>query len=113
MVLKDLVHSCKICSKIEKMSECYDLKWKKFYNLRLDESFTDVTLVSDDYSMIKAHKLVLIASSQYFHNLLKLMPLSSPFICLEGVSSSELNFLVEYTGCPKTSGHFKISINYI
>ena len=113
MVLKDLVHSCKICSKIEKMSECYDLKWKKFNNLRLDESFTDVTLVSDDYSMIKAHKLVLIASSQYFHNLLKLMPLSFPLICLEGVSSSELNFLVEYTGCPKTSGHFKISINYI
>ena len=86
------------------MSEFYDLKWNKFYtnasetfnNLRLEESFTDVTLVSDDHCMIKAHKLVLIASSQYFHNLLKVIPASTPFICLDGVSSSDLKFLVEY-----------------
>merc|ERR1712098_388914 len=46
--------------------------------------------------MIKAHKLILIASSQYFHNLLKVIPASTPFICLDGVSSSDLKFLVEY-----------------
>ena len=87
-----------------KMSEVYDLKWKKFHanasetfnNLRLEEAFTDVTLVSNDYSMIKAHKIVLSASSQYFNNLLKIIPASTPFICLDGVSSSELKFLIEY-----------------
>ena len=91
-------------SLIVKMSEVYDLNWKKFHtniletfnNLRLEESFTDVTLVTDDHFMIKAHKLVLIASSQYFHNLLKVIPASTPFICLDGVTRSDLKFLVEY-----------------
>ena len=86
------------------MSEIYDLKWTKFHanasetfnNLRLEEAFTDVTLVSNDYSMIKAHKIVLSASSQYFNNLLRIIPVSTPFICLDGVSSSELKFLIEY-----------------
>jgi len=86
------------------MSEVYDLKWNKFHanasesfnNLRLEESFTDVTLVSKDHFMIKAHKLVLSASSQYFYDLLKVIPASTPFICLDGVSSSDLKFLVEY-----------------
>ena len=102
---------------ISKMSEGYDLKWNKFHvnasetfnNLRLEESFTDITLVSDDHCMIKAHKLVLIASSQYFHNLLKVIPASSPFICLEGVSSPDLKFLVEYI----YNGEIKVPKDFI
>ena len=99
------------------MSEVYDLNWKKFHTntletfnkLRLEESFTDVTLVTDDHFMIKAHKLVLIASSQYFHNLLKVIPASTPFICLDGVTRSDLKFLVEYL----YNGEIKVPNNFI
>ena len=54
------------------MSERFSLKWSDFQSvvsqsfsvLREEADFYDVTLVSDDYTQISAHKLVLSASSQ-------------------------------------------------
>ena len=53
------------------MSEKFSLKWNDFHSnvsksfemLRNEEYLQDVTLVSDDDFQVKAHKLVLSASS--------------------------------------------------
>ena len=64
--------------KYQKM-EKFNLKWNDFqvnvsksFGLFRNESYLhDVTLVSDDYKHIPAHKLVLSASSEYFRNILQ------------------------------------------
>ena len=61
------------------MSEKFCLKWndfhsnilKSFRELRNEEDFYDVTIVSDDQKQLSAHKVVLSASSEYFKNILK------------------------------------------
>ena len=86
------------------MSEKFSLKWndfnhnvcKTFSSLRHQEEFYDVTLVSDDQQQFSAHKVVLSASSNYFKNILKNARNSSPFLCLEGIDSKELNFILDY-----------------
>ena len=86
------------------MSEKFCLKWndfhsnisKSFSKLRFEDDFFDVTLVSDDQKQISAHKVVLSASSEYFQNILKQNKHSNPLLCLEGVSSSELNNILDY-----------------
>ena len=71
---------------------------RKYYkNFQRTENFyTDVTLVADDNSMMKAHKLILTASSDYFSNLFKTMPSGYPILCLDGASHSELNYLLDF-----------------
>ena len=86
------------------MSEKFNLKWNDFHSnvsklftsLRNDDTFYDVTLVSDDHQQFGAHKVVLSASSNYFENILKNTRNSNPFLCLEGVNSKELNFALDY-----------------
>ena len=86
------------------MSEKFCLKWndfssnasKSFGLFRNEEYLHDVTLVSDDQHQVTAHKLVLSASSDYFKNIFKNTKLSNPFICLEGVSSTDLNNVLDY-----------------
>ena len=87
-----------------KMSEKFSLKWNDFHSnlsklfslLRNDENFHDVTLFSDDQQQFHAHKVVLSASSTFFQNILKNTRNSNPFLCLEGVNSKELNFVLDY-----------------
>ena len=86
------------------MSEKFSLKWNDFHSnvsklfslLRKDENFHDVTLVCDDQQQFHAHKVVLSASSDYFKNILKNTRNSNPFLCLEGINSKELNFILDY-----------------
>ena len=55
--------------------ETYCLKWNSFQtnisksiiDLRREEDFFDVTLVTDDQQFISAHKLVLSSSSELFN----------------------------------------------
>ena len=55
------------------------LKWSQFQEnairtfneQRTEDFYIDVTLVADDNSMMKAHKLILSASSDYFSNLFR------------------------------------------
>ena len=80
------------------MSEKFNLKWNDFqtnvsksFRLFRNESYLhDVTLVSDDYKHIPAHKLVLSASSEYFRNILQQTKQSQPILCLESVNVIQL-----------------------
>ena len=86
------------------MSEKFSLKWndfnhnvcKTFSSLRHQEEFYDVTLVSDDQQQFSAHKVVLSACSEYFGNVLKKNKHSHPLLCLDGISSKELNSILDY-----------------
>ena len=86
------------------MTEKFCLKWndfhsnigKSFKSLRYEDDLLDVTLVSDDNSQVSAHKLVLSACSEYFKNIFKNNKHSHPLLCLEGVSSQDLNNVLDY-----------------
>ena len=86
------------------MNDKFCLKWndfqlnvaKSFSRLRNEDDFYDVTLVSDDKQQVSAHKLVLSSCSDYFKTILKQNKHSHPLLCLEGISSSELNNVLDY-----------------
>ena len=86
------------------MSDKFNLKWndfqtnisRTFSQLRSEEEFFDVTLVSDDQEMISAHKLVLSASSPYFKHILTQTKHSHPLLCLQGVDSGNLKTVLDY-----------------
>ena len=61
-------------------------------------NFTDVTLVCEDGKQIEAHKMILVASSQIFGNMLrksKRSP-SHPIIYMRGVKSNDLLAIVDF-----------------
>ena len=86
------------------MTEKFNLKWndfqsnisKSFGKLKNEQEFFDVTLISEDQKEVSAHKLVLSACSPYFRNILTSNKHSHPLLCLEGVSSQNLNFVLDY-----------------
>ena len=86
------------------MNEEYDLKWKTytdhlvgtFRDLRTDEHFADVTLVSDDQIQIPAHKVVLSACSPVFKTLLVNNPHSHPLLYLRGIKQLELKAILKF-----------------
>lgn len=86
------------------MSEKFSLKWNDFQSnvtrtfglLRKEKEFFDVTLVSDDQHQVQAHKLVLSACSPYFKNILTQNQHSHPLLCLDGIQSEELQFVLDY-----------------
>merc|ERR1712150_6294 len=69
---------------------------KTFSALRTEDDFYDVTLVSDDQLQVSAHRVVLSACSPYFKNILKQNRHSNPLLCLDGVTSAELQFVLDY-----------------
>ena len=85
-------------------SEKLELTWANFEKniaqsyklLRQEEDFLDVTLVSEDEKQVKAHKLVLSACSSFFKKILKNSPHSHPLIYLSGVSSLNLDLVMDY-----------------
>ena len=87
-----------------KMSEKFNLKWNDFHTnvsrsfevFRNETYLHDVTLVSDDYKQISAHKLVLSACSEYFRNILQHCKQTQPLLCLEGVNSEDLQNVLDY-----------------
>ena len=86
------------------MGEKFNLKWndfeanvsKSFGLFRKADHLHDVTLVSDDFKQVSAHKLVLSASSEYFQRLFKETKQSQPLIVLEGLESSDLMNILDY-----------------
>ena len=58
--------------------------------------FADVTLVSDDKKLFQAHKLILSAGSEYFRDILSANTHPHPMLCLDGVSSDHLNWIIKY-----------------
>ena len=86
------------------MSEKFSLKWndfqsniaKSFSKLRYEDSFYDVTLVSDDQKEMSAHKVILSSCSDFFKNILKNKRNSDPILCLEGVNFNEMKNVLDY-----------------
>ena len=67
-----------------------------FRELRDDKDFTDLTLACEDGQQIEAHKMVLIASSPFFQNLLKKNKHPHPLIYMRGVKSEDLLAMVDF-----------------
>ena len=69
------------------------LQWNNFSEnassafgvLRVDKEFTDVTLACEDGQQVEAHKVVLIASSPLFTNILKRNKHPHPLIYMRGL----------------------------
>ena len=86
------------------MSEKFNLKWNDFgsnasrsFGLFRNESYLhDVTLVSEDFKQIPAHKLVLSACSEFFKNILQQTKQSQPLVCLDGINSVDLQNVLDY-----------------
>ena len=86
------------------MTEKFCLKWNDFalnttraFGLLRNEDFLqDVTLVGEDNHQVAAHKLVLSSSSEYFKNIFKNNKHSHPLVCLEGITSADLDNILNY-----------------
>ena len=70
-----------------------------FGDMRQDKEFTDVTLACEDGQQVEAHKVVLVASSPFFLNILKRNKHLHPLIYMRGVKLENLMamayFLIE------------------
>ena len=86
------------------MSEKLCLKWNDFQenvntaftSLREDKEFSDVTLVCEDGHQLEAHKLILVASSPIFLNLLKKSRHPHPLIYMKGIKFEDLQAMVDF-----------------
>ena len=86
------------------MSEKLCLQWNDykdnvsnaFRSLRKDVDFVDVTLASEDGEEVKAHKVILAASSPFFENLFKRHVHAHPLIFMRGVKSENLFAIVDF-----------------
>ena len=67
-----------------------------FGDLREDKEFTDVTLACEDGQQVEAHKVVLVASSPFFLNILKRNKHPHPLIYMKGVKSENLVAMVDF-----------------
>merc|ERR1719370_2875505 len=84
--------------------ESYSLKWdqfesnlgSKFADLRGGGHFSDVTLVSEDGQVVKAHKVLLSATSPLLEAILKSQDHSKPLIFMRGVHTDVLNSLLDF-----------------
>ena len=86
------------------MAEKYTLKWHKFTD-HLQVMFkdiygegknSDVTLVCDDQSQFKAHKIVLSACSPVFKKIIDSNPCQHPLIYLRGIQSYEIESILQF-----------------
>ena len=85
-------------------SEKFSLRWNDFQStvsqslglLRKEEDFFDVTLVSEDYSQMSAHKVVLSACSPFFKNIFRSNSHSHPLLYLGSINSTHLGFILDY-----------------
>ena len=86
------------------MTGKFCLKWNDFQSniasafseCQTKTNFQDVTLVSDDYKQISAHRVILSACSGYFQNVLSQNAHSHPLLCLDGITFSELSNVLDY-----------------
>ena len=89
-------HTEKLCLQ---WNDFHDNIRASFKELREDTDFTDVTLACEDGQQIDSHKMVLIASSPFFCNLLRKNKHSHPLIFMRGVKSEVLKAMVDFFYC--------------
>ena len=78
-----------------KWNDFQDIVQTSFAELRGDTDFTDVTLACEGRS-IKAHKVILSASSPFFKRLLKTHTHPQPLIYMRGMSANDLTAMVDF-----------------
>merc|ERR1719347_1429847 len=86
------------------MAEKYTLNWDTFSehlklmfkDLYQEGRYSDVTLVSDDQTQFKAHKIVLSACSPFFKNIIESNPSQHPLIYLRGIQSYEMESILQF-----------------
>ena len=87
------------------------MKWKDFnHNVKSrvsdvikEQSFCDVTLVSDDHKPFLAHRYVLSSFSPVLKNILFNNPHPHPLIYLRGVNHQELDLILQFIYIGKAS----------
>ena len=85
-------------------SENLCLKWRdfntnitsSFKEIREDQQFSDVTLAGEGNIKIKAHKVVLAASSKFFKDLLHDNQHPHPLLYMRGIKGEHLSALVDF-----------------
>ena len=60
------------------------------------KDFTDVTLACDDGKLVKAHKVILAASSPLFQDLLKRNKHSHPLIYMRGMKLEDILSILDF-----------------
>merc|ERR1712001_622528 len=91
-------------SKIFRMTDKYTLNWHTFTDhlqlmfkdLYEEEKHSDVTLVCDDQTQFKAHKIVLSACSPVFKKIIDNNPSQHPLIYLRGIQSFEMESILQF-----------------
>ncbi len=86
------------------MAEKYTLNWHTFSehlqlmfkDLYEEEKHSDVTLVCDDQTQFKAHKIVLRACSPVFKKIIDNNPSQHPLIYLRGIQSYEMESILQF-----------------
>merc|ERR1712179_810879 len=79
--------------------EKFDLTWNDFGSNAVNtirNLFTDVTLISDDRKRIKAHKVILNSSSQFFKEILIETSSEQPLLFIKGIKHAELAAIVKF-----------------
>ena len=84
--------------------ERFSLEWseyeinlrKSFADLRREEHFSDVTLVSEDGRLVKAHKVLLSSSSSLLDTILKGQDHPKPLIFMRGAKTDVLNSVLDF-----------------
>ena len=85
--------------------ENYTLKWHTYSDhlrdilqeMSSDDSFADVTLVTDDKKQIKAHRNILSACSSVFKDILQINTNNNhPVIYLRGIQHSEMESILQF-----------------
>ena len=86
------------------VEETFGLAWNSFHShlaytfcdLLTTNTFSDVTLVTDDQKHFNAHKFVLSACSPFFKNILLSNPHPNPLLYLRGVSKHDLECILQF-----------------
>ena len=86
------------------MAEHYNLSWQQFtehlrhlsQQLYQEGEYSDVTLVSDDQTQFKAHKIVLNACSPVFKKIIDSNPSQHSLIYLRGIQSYEMESILQF-----------------
>ena len=90
--------------KLSRMADKYTLNWNTFTDhLQLmfkdhfeQDKYSDVTLVCDDQTQFKAHKIVLSACSPVFKKIIDNNPSQHPLIYLRGIQSYEMESILQF-----------------
>ena len=85
--------------------EKYNLTWHTYsehfreilQNMMSDDTFADVTLITDDKKQMKAHRNILSACSPVLKDILQIDPMNNhPVIYLRGIQHSEIESILQF-----------------